>query len=164
MIRLMEQGDIEKILTAFSAQNWVKPRQVIENYFHEQTRGERFVFVAELNQQIAGYATLVKKIKNGPFKGTTYPEITDFNVFIPFQKRGIGTKILTACENKAFEFSDHVTLGVGLHQGYGSAQRLYVKRGYVPDGSGVWFENQPCPPYTTCENNDELVLYLAKAK
>lgn len=31
-----------------------------------------------------------------------------------------------------------VCIGVGLHAGYGSAQRMYVKRGYIPDGTGVW--------------------------
>lgn len=40
-------------------------------------------------------------------------------------------------EKIAFERSDEVCIGVGLHGGYGSAQRMYVKRGYIPDGSGV---------------------------
>lgn len=164
MIRLMKEADIEKILAAFTAQDWEKPREVIKNYFQEQIAEKRFVFVAEINQQIAGYATLVKKIKQGPFQNTSYPEITDFNVFLPFQRKGIGTKIIEACEKKAFEFSNVVTLGVGLHEGYGAAQRLYVKRGYIPDGSGVWFENKVCLPYANCKNNDELVLYLAKEK
>lgn len=35
-----------------------------------------------------------------------------------------------------------VCIGVGLHAGYGSAQRMYVKRGYIPDGSGVWYRDQ----------------------
>ena len=34
----------------------------------------------------------------------------------------------------AGKYADIVYLGVGLHSGYGSAQRMYVKRGYVPDG------------------------------
>lgn len=28
-------------------------------------------------------------------------------------------------------------LGVGLHSRYGSAERLYARRGYAPDGAGV---------------------------
>ena len=55
-----------------------------------------------------------------------------------------------------------VGLSVGLHSGYGSAQRMYVKRGYVPDGSGVWFHDEVCPPYGDCRNDDDLVLYLSK--
>lgn len=42
-------------------------------------------------------------------------------------------------EEIAATYADTVYLGVGLHSGYGSAQRMYVKRGYIPDGSGVWY-------------------------
>ena len=55
-----------------------------------------------------------------------------------------------------------VCIGVGLHAGYGSAQRMYVKRGYIPDGSGVWYRDQICTPYGDCCNDDDLVLYLSK--
>lgn len=59
-------------------------------------------------------------------------------------------------------YGDTVCLGVGLHQGYGSAQRMYVKRGYLPDGSGVWYQGKICEPYGACRNDDDLVLYLSK--
>ena len=49
-----------------------------------------------------------------------------------------------------------------LHNGYGSAQRMYVKRGYIPDGTGVWYRGSVCPQYTDCCNDDDLVLYLSK--
>ena len=62
----------------------------------------------------------------------------------------------------AARYGDTVYLGVGLHNGYGSAQRMYVKRGYVPDGSGVWYGDQNCPQYAPCCNDDDLVLYLSK--
>ena len=55
-----------------------------------------------------------------------------------------------------------MTLVVGLHHGYGAAQRLYIKSGFIPDGSGVWYNNQLLAAYAPCENNDGLVLYLSK--
>lgn len=64
--------------------------------------------------------------------------------------------------NVAGEYSDKVYLGVGLHSGYGSAQRMYVKRGYIPDGSGVWYGDKVCEPYAACCNDDNLVLYMLK--
>ncbi len=42
-------------------------------------------------------------------------------------------------EEIASQYSDTVYLGVGVHNGYGSAQRMYIKRGYIPDGTGVWY-------------------------
>lgn len=46
--------------------------------------------------------------------------------------------------------------------GIGTAQRMYVLRGYVPDGSGVWYEGHVLEQYVPCVNDDELVLYLSK--
>lgn len=69
---------------------------------------------------------------------------------------------MDAAEKIAAEYADTVYLGVGLHSGYGSAQRMYVKRGYVPDGTGVWYKDVVCEPYGGCCNDDDLVLYMAK--
>ena len=65
-------------------------------------------------------------------------------------------------KNKLGLISDKVTLGVGLHSGYGPAQRLYIKRGYIPDGTGVWYQNHQPAMNAVCEDIGELVLYLSK--
>lgn len=70
--------------------------------------------------------------------------------------------MMDVAEQAAGEYSDKVCLGVGLHSGYGSAQRMYVKRGYIPDGSGVWYNDKVCEPYAACCNDDDLVLYFMK--
>jgi len=110
---------------------------------------------------VAGYITILPAAKHGPFVGV-YPELSDFNVFERFRNRGIGNQLLEEAEKRVWLLSEIVTLGVGLHSGYGPAQRLYVKRGYIPDGSGIWFRDQPLDPYSSCENNDDLVLYFSK--
>ncbi len=33
---------------------------------------------------------------------------------------------------------------------------------YIPDGSGVWYEDRVCEPYADCCNDDELVLDYCK--
>ncbi len=58
--------------------------------------------------------------------------------------------------------SKGVYLEVGLHSGYGAAQRMYVKRGYIPDGQGVLYNGKVCPPYHPCCNDDELTLCFSK--
>ena len=65
-------------------------------------------------------------------------------------------------EDLAAQVSDTICLGVGLHSGYGTAQRLYVKRGYVFDGSGLWYRDKPLEQYAPCAADDGLVLYLSK--
>jgi hypothetical protein len=65
-------------------------------------------------------------------------------------------------ERIASRYADTVCLSVGLHEGYGSAQRMYVRRGYVPDGTGAWYRGEPCTPYSDYPVDDDLVLHLYK--
>lgn len=161
LIRSMKPEDIEAFSKGFTEQGWQAKPEVHERYIKEQADGTRYVFVAEFHGETAGYTTLYPLAPEGPFKGR-YPEVCDFNVLEKFRRNGIGNKILDIAEQTAAELCDHVSLGVGLHYGYGSAQRMYVKRGYIPDGSGVWYQNQVLEQYTDCCNDDDLVLYLSK--
>ena len=161
IIRRMIKTDIEHISQAFIHQGWPGRKDILTSYFQDQDNGERHVLVAESDGFVAGYITILPAAKHGPFVGV-YPELTDFNVFEPFRSRGIGNQLLEEAEKRVRLLSEIVTLGVGLHSGYGPAQRLYVKRGYIPDGSGIWFRDRPLAPYSSCENNDDLVLYFSK--
>jgi len=160
--RQMVREDIDLALAGFGNQNWDKPRKVLETYFNEQEQGKRKVIVAESDGEIAGYVTLLPSARGGTFKKKGTPEVCDFIVFQKFQRQGIGTELMNHIETEAAKLSDTVCLGVGMHSGYGAAQRLYIKRGYVPDGSGIWYERSQAQQYGTIENNDALVLYMSK--
>ena len=160
-IRKMQESDIKDLSQGFINQGWPGREEILARYFLEQECGERGVLVAEVEGALAGYITILSCAKQGPFAGTA-PELSDFNVFEPFQNQGIGNLLLEEAENRVKLISDKVTLGVGLHSGYGPAQKLYIKRGYIPDGSGVWYRNQPLEMNATIQNNDDLVLYLSK--
>lgn len=158
----MIRSDIEKIMKGFAEQNWHKPNELFEGYYTCQQKEEHIVIVAEVNHQVAGYVTLSPSSSTGPFASKNIPEIVDLNVFIKFQKNGIGNKMMDVAEKIAKVNSDYVSLAVGLHYGYGSAQRMYVKRGYIPDGSGVWYKGQLLEQYAQCANDDDLTLYFLK--
>ena len=160
-IRNMIKSDIKSLSHGFMNQGWPGREEILARYFLEQESGEREVLVAEIDGAVAGYITILPDAKQGPFAGIA-PELSDFNVFESFQNQGIGNLLMEEAENRVKLFSDKVTLGVGLHSGYGPAQRLYIKRGYIPDGSGVWYRNQPLEMNATIQNNDDLVLYLSK--
>ena len=70
---------------------------------------------------------------------------------------------MDAAEGIAARYADTVCLGVGLCSAYGAAQRMYVKRGYIPDGSGVWYQGKQCVQYeTVCTVDDDLILFFSK--
>jgi len=157
----MQESDIQELSRGFISQGWPSREEILTRYFKEQESGEREVLVAEVEGALAGYITILSCAKQGPF-AEIYPELSDFNVFEPFQNQGIGNLLLEEAEKQVRLISDKVTLGVGLHSGYGPAQRLYIKRGYIPDGTGVWYQNHQPAMNAVCEDIGELVLYLSK--
>ena len=160
-IRKMQESDIQELSRGFISQGWPSREEILTRYFKEQESGEREVLVAEVEGALAGYITILSCAKQGPF-AEIYPELSDFNVFEPFQNQGIGNLLLEEAEKQVRLISDKVTLGVGLHSGYGPAQRLYIKRGYIPDGTGVWYQNHQPAMNAVCEDIGDLVLYLSK--
>ena len=161
LIRKMQTSDVKELSQGFINQGWPSREEVLTRYFKEQESGEREVLIADFTSAVAGYITILPDAKQGPFAGMA-PELSDFNVFEPFQNQGIGNLLLEEAEKRVRIISDKVTLGVGLHSGYGPAQRLYIKRGYIPDGSGVWYQNHQPAMNAVCEDIGELVLYLSK--
>lgn len=92
------------------------------------------------------------------------PELVDFGVLESHRRQGIGSQLMDKAEQLAFSAADTVCLSVGLHSGYGSAQRMYVKRGYLPDGAGAYYEDTVAAPYQSYPLDDSLVLRLIKTK
>ena len=160
-IRNMIKSDIESLSHGFMNQGWPAREEILASYFWEQASGDIEILVAEIDGAVAGYVTILPLAKHGPF-AEVYPELSDFNVFEPFRNQGIGNQLLEEAEKRVKFVSSKVTLGVGLHLGYGPVQRLYIRRGYIPDGTGVWYRNQPLEMNATSQNNDDLVLYLVK--
>lgn len=162
LIRSLEESDFSVLEEAFKNQGWHKPAAQYAAYYQDQREGMRLVFVAVVNGVFAGYVTLLPNTHTGPFADKGIPEISDFNVLIAYQRQGIGSRLMDAAEKAAEAYSNIVSIGVGMHAGYGSAQRMYVKRGYIPDGSGIWYQDAPLEPHTACINDDDLVLYFSK--
>ncbi len=163
-VRSMMESDIDALHQGFAAQGWEasKPRAQFVRYLALQEEKARDVLIAEWEGQAVGYVMLVPQAEQGPFAGKGIPEIVDFNVLQAFQRRGIGTALLDAAEDIARRSAAAVSLGVGLYEGYGAAQRMYARRGYVPDGSGAWYDNAPVVPGQAYPADDSLVLYLSK--
>ena len=161
-VRTMLPSDCQAFHQGFAAQGWNKPLSQFERYFEEQGEGIKKVLVAAWRGEAAGYTTLLPQAPAGPFAGKGWPEVCDFNVLEKFQRRGIGSRILAVAEDLASQTSGTICLGVGLHSGYGAAQRLYVKRGYMFDGSGLWYRDKPLAQYAPCAADDDLVLYLSR--
>ena len=162
VIRDMQLSDAQMITDGEIAQGWNVNVEKYEMRLKHQAEGKSISLVAEYEGNIAGYINIYPDSEWGAFANQGYPEIVDFGVLMKYRNNGIGSKLMDIAEQIAAQYSDVVYLGVGLHNGYGSAQRMYVKRGYIPDGTGVWYCDKVCEQYANCCNDDDLVLYLSK--
>lgn len=161
-IRDMRREDAVIITQEEITQGWDASIDKYEMRLRDRQEKNAVVLVAEYRGNVVGYINIYPESEWGAYAGKGYPEIVDFGVLEKYRRRGIGSKLMDIAEQVAGEYSDRVCLGVGLHSGYGSAQRMYVKRGYIPDGSGVWYRDRVCEPYGACCNDDDLVLYFMK--
>ena len=64
----MENNDINKFVVAFEEQGWSKPPELFEDYFYHQETNKLKVFVAQFNNEIAGYVTLFPNAPSGLIK------------------------------------------------------------------------------------------------
>ncbi len=161
-IRSMVPEDAKILYDTYSSYGWHPDIKTYENYYWDQEEGRRLVFIAEYEGRVTGQCTLDLEPKEGPWVGRGYPEIVDLTVFFDIHGKGIGSRLLDVAEEEAAKISDVVFLAVGVHSGYGPAQRIYVKRGYIPDGSGVWYQGKVLEQYAPCVNDDDLLLFLSK--
>ena len=158
----MQLADAEVISAAFARLGWQKPASQYQRYVAEERSGSRLTFLATSAGEFVGYVTLLWQSAYAAFAEQGIPEISDLNVLPAFRRQGIASMLLETAEAAAARRSFVVGLGVGLGADYGAAQRIYVRRGYVPDGRGVMYNNEPVEPGATVRIDDDATLMLTR--
>lgn len=132
--------------------------------FEKQQAGTLDIYMALYRGEPAGYCLLNWQPKYGLFQKLGIPEIQDLNVVRALRRKGIGTSMISYCEDKARQKGNHqIGIGVGLGSSFGAAQRLYVKMGYVPDGSGVTYDRKQLAYGDLRPNDEQLCLMMLKS-
>ena len=162
LIRLLESEDIPRIVKAFQQLGWNKPASQYERYLMEQALEVRDVYIAFINGQFTGYLTICWSSSYAPFQKEKIPEIVDFNVLPNFRRQGIGAQLMDKAESEIAKVSSMAGIGVGMTPDYGAAQRLYVLRGYIPDGRGLHYRGHYLKFSEEITVDDNLALYLTK--
>lgn len=164
VVRLLTETDATRISQAFAEQGWHKSVEQYRTYFEESQAGSRTVLIAETeNGAFAGYTTIVWQSHYPPFLEANVPEIVDFNVLIKYQRRGIGSALMDAAEALIAQRSNTAGIGFGLMHDYGNAQILYTKRGYIPDGRGIFSHGRWLKDGDKLTLGHDVALYLTKS-
>lgn len=161
-IRDLNASDPEVIAAAFTSIGWHKPAALFLRYIGEQASGTRSGFVAEFGGAFCGYVTVNWKPAYHFFIEQEIPEIQDLNVLPAYRRNGIGTALLDRAEARIAQDTELAGISVGLHPGYNAAQRLYGKRGYIPDGRGITYKDRYLREGDQTILDDDLQLHLVR--
>ena len=162
-LRPLLERDAPIISQAFADIGWNRPIHQYEQYIAEQQQSIRQCWVALFDGRFAAYVTLHWNPLYSGIAGKGVPEIQDLNVLPVYRRQGVATRLLDRAEQSAASRAAFVAVGVGLHPGYNAAQRLYARRGYMPDGLGVTYEDRFVEAGELVRFDDELVLHLTKS-
>jgi GNAT superfamily N-acetyltransferase len=119
--------------------------------------------IATRGPGVIGYAAIVWESNYAGFQSRGIPLVHQIAVAGPFRQQGVATLLMDAAEQLARD-RGIVTLGitVGLFDEYGPAQRLYGRRGYIPDGRGACRGQRPLSKGMQVIMDDDLIIWLAK--
>jgi GNAT superfamily N-acetyltransferase len=162
--RYISAPDARRLQEAFAGTPWDRGIHFFEQLVSLHESASRRVWVGLACEQPVAFGSLVRESNYPSFRERGIPEIQDLNVAPPFRRLGIASSILDQAEQVAFEQSALVGIGFGLHPGYRAAQRLYVLRGYVPDGNGVFYRDRFPQEGEQVYLDDHLVLHLVKRR
>lgn len=162
-IHLCELGNIPALNQFVIGANHSIEDRYFETAFQEQVDKKRLIFLAYSDGDLVGYAHLNFFPQYAPFLRLGIPEIQDIVVHPNVRRQGIGEVLVKACEAEAkARGMTEVGIGVGVTGNFGSAQRLYHRMGYTPDGNGAVFDRIPIQNGDIRPVDDRLCLMLIK--
>ncbi len=103
----------------------------IQRMLHRCRRCDGKVLIAEVDGEVAGFATILSKVRNEePEEGDyEYGLVSDLMVVERFRKQGLGRQLLEAAESYA-RARGVKCLRIGVLAGNQAADRLYSSMGY----------------------------------
>jgi GNAT superfamily N-acetyltransferase len=161
VIRDLTGGDLEPLSTAFA--DWPKSPEHFQRYLLAAETRRIDALVAAEGDRLLGYTTIQWVSEYPPFAAEGIPEIADLNVLAASRGLGVGRMLMDEAERRIASRSRIAGIRVGLYADYGPAQRMYVRRGYVPDGSGVSVDGVTVAPGTSIVLDDEPTLAFTRS-
>jgi GNAT superfamily N-acetyltransferase len=143
---------------------WVSDGEAdARSYLADHAEPDGTSLIATRGPDVIGYAAIVWESDYAGFRSRGIPLVHQIAVAGPFRQQGAATLLMDAAEQLA-RSRGVVTLGitVGLFDEYGPAQRLYGRRGYIPDGRGACRGQEPLRKGMQVTVDDDLIIWLTK--
>lgn len=158
----VQPKDVEEVARLFARDVYGGDEREAQEHLADHATGGGDTFLAYAGNELAGYVTIRWVSHNPLFRENNIPLIQHLEVFPAFQRRGIAWRLMDEAEALIATRAKAAGITVGLFDAYGPAQRLYARRGYIPDGRGACRGQQPlrCGEQVTLDH--DLILWLTK--
>ncbi|HEY3954104.1 MAG TPA: GNAT family N-acetyltransferase [Streptosporangiaceae bacterium] len=144
--------------------NWVSDGEAAARTYlaaHGGTGGASLLGVRD--GEAVGIVSLLWVSNYAGFAGRGIPLVHQVAVAGPARRAGIGARLLAAAEDLARGHgATELGITVGLFDEYGPAQRLYARRGYLPDGRGACLGPRPLRRGEDVSMDHGVILWLTK--
>jgi GNAT superfamily N-acetyltransferase len=161
-IKLVRSEDLDWVVEKFTRQVYPDDPEGAQSHFADHAEGGGATFLSFVHGELAGYITIRWQSDNPIFRRENIPFIHDLLVFSEFQRRGIASRLMDEAEALIATRASKAGITVGLFDDYGPAQRLYARKGYVPDGRGVCRAQRPLKKGEVVTMDHDLILWLTK--
>lgn len=154
ILRDMESVDQGLIENSFTHMN----HSTYTSYYEQVTLNKSELIIALYGGELVGYGKLDwndDEVEEG------IPVIKELHVKENFRNHGVGSKLMEELERRAATKSQYCAIGVGLSEAYEAAQHLLAKRGYEPDGNGIFYI-EPGFIHDVLEVDDNQALMMIK--
>ncbi len=175
-ITLLTDDDLDAWLDANEATRGRGHLHRLARFWQEMQEGKRLIWAAwaiqgatpgadhpENGKIFLGHISLQHTSFYPPFRKQHIPEIVDVWVQPDFRRHSIGRRLL----GQAVDFARQngapaIGLGVGVTKSYGAAHVLYMKQGFMPDGSGLWVDGEQAGEAQQITLGPEAILMWVK--
>jgi GNAT superfamily N-acetyltransferase len=161
-IELIQPGQVDEVIELFTRHIYEGDRNQAVAHLAGHHEGEADTFVAYAGKILAGFLTIRWHSDYPGFRDQNIPLIHQMEVFPTFQRRGIASQLMERAEQLIAMRARQAGICVGLFDAYGPAQRLYAKRGYVPDGQGACQAQRPLKYGETVTLTHDLIIWMIK--
>jgi GNAT superfamily N-acetyltransferase len=161
-IQLVGEGNFESAVRFLI--EWVSDGEdAARRYLADHAEPDGVSLIAVSGTDAVGYAAIAWESNYAGFRSRGIPLLHQIAVSEPWRRRGIATLLMDAAERLARD-RGVAALGitVGLFDEYGPAQRMYGRRGYIPDGRGACQGQRPLSKGMRVSMDHDLIIWLTK--
>src|SRR5215211_543621 len=142
-IKIVETEGITEAINEAVTVFFSGDRRAAEENFLGHKEGNSSTLFGYKNSELVGILTIRWKSRNPFLREANIPLFQNIEIRSDLRGRGHGGELMAKAEDFVSSRSDRVAICVSLSEAYGPAQRLYAKRGFIPDGRGFTKVTEP---------------------